>query len=65
MLEELPMDELIEMVDSDTGDAHFKPAVEFMREHSYFNTKEYEDKRAAKKKPKTVIETTLESSEDK
>ena len=64
LLEELPMDELIEMVDADTGDAHFKPAVEFMREHSYFKTKEYEDKRDAKKKVKTPIENILESSED-
>ena len=63
LLEELPADELIEMVDSESGDSHFKPAVDFMRENSYFNTKEYEDKLAAKKKPKTPIESILESDE--
>jgi hypothetical protein len=63
LLEELPLDELIEMTDSETGTTSFKPAVEFMREHSYFNTKEFEDKIEAKKKPKTTLEIILEDVE--
>jgi len=64
LLEELPLDEMIEMVSADTGEAHFKPAVEFMREHSYFNTKEYEDKRDAKKKVKTPIESIMDAGDE-
>lgn len=64
LLEELPIDEMIETIDHDSGDSHFKPAIEFMRENSYFNTKEYEDKHAAKKKVKTPIESILEANEE-
>lgn len=64
LLEELPVDEMIETVDANTGDSHYKPAIDFMRDHSYFNTKDYEDKRNAKKKTKTPIESILESDEE-
>ena len=63
LLEELPIDEMIESVDADSGESQFKPAIEFMRDHSFFNTKEYEDKRDAKKKIKTPIESILEAEE--
>jgi hypothetical protein len=63
LLEELPMDEMIEMVCNDTGEASFKTAVDFMRDHSFFNTREYEDKIAARKKPKTPLESILDDEE--
>lgn len=62
LLEELPLDELIETVNPSSGEASFTPAVDFMRDNSYFNTKEYEDKRKAKKKVKTPIESILDAS---
>lgn len=64
LLEELPVDEMIETTDSDSGDSRFTPAVDFMRDNIYFDTHEYEQKRKAKKKPKTPIESILEINDE-
>jgi HD superfamily phosphohydrolase len=61
MLEELPVDEMIEFQD-ESGESQYRSVVDYMREHSYFDTKSFEDKKAANKKKKTVIEEVMEES---
>jgi hypothetical protein len=64
LLEEIPIDEMVEIQNHDTGDVHYRSVVDMVRENSYFNTKEYEDKLAAKRKPKNAIIEALEEDQD-
>lgn len=63
LLEEVDMDEMVEVHDHDSGESHYRSAVDFARENSYFNTLEYEQKRDAKKQAavKTPIENALDA----
>ena len=62
MLEEIPIDEMIEIQNHDTGDTIYRPAIDFVRDNSYFSTKDYEDKKMSKKKVKNPIETALDAA---
>jgi len=62
LLEEIPFDEMVEIQNHETGETHYQSAVDYARENCFFNTKDYEDKKVAKKerrKTKPTIDVSV------
>ena len=61
MLEQVPLDEMMCTQDIDADDHHGAAMLEYLKEHSYVSTKEFEDRLLSKraKRDMTSIEAAL------